>query len=162
MTEQAAHRAQLTAQGELAEHQQVLEARGCGLGRRGDQRERDRQVERGAALLDVGGREVEHHMPAGQRQAAALERALHAHAALAHGRVAQAHDVDPRQALPEERLDLDRDRVDAVQGGGVDGRVHAVGHVHATIITQGSQFRWLVRAVSSEASTDVSERHTQA
>ena len=67
----------------------------------------DRDVERGAVLAQVGGREVDGDPPRRQPEAAVLERAPDAHPPLADAGVGQADDVAAGEPHPDVDLDVD-------------------------------------------------------
>ncbi len=98
---------------------------GIELLRRDEDAERDREIEGGAILANVGGREIHRDPARRHREAGVHERRAHAFAALFHRAGRQAHDRELRE--PGGRVDLHRHvvRIDPDDGGGPDGGEHA-------------------------------------
>ena len=95
---------------------------------RGQDRQRDGQVEMAAFLGDVGRRQIHQHALRRQRQAEAGQRRAHPLPAFAHRLVGQADDQEGRQAGGDLHLHLDRLGVDAGEGeAGDSGDRHGPG-----------------------------------
>ena len=77
---------------------------------RGEDAERDRQVEAPRLLRQVGGREVDGDLARGKLEVRVLQRRAHAVARLAHLGLRQPDEIDARQAAGEMHLDRDRRR----------------------------------------------------
>ena len=92
---------------QLADRDPVAQLLGVGDAHRREQGEGDRQVIVRAVLGQVGGREVHRDALGRQGKAHGGERGLHALAALAHGLVRQADDVEARQPRRDLTLHLD-------------------------------------------------------
>src|SRR5690606_326295 len=99
-------------QGELAEEQSLLQPVRRAHTASRQQPDGDREVQGRAALAQVGGRQIEHHVPRRKLEAAVRQRGPHSHPALAHRRLRQAHDLEAGDALREVDLDVHRPRVD--------------------------------------------------
>ena len=98
---------QRAVEAELAEEERALELRRLELDPRAGDRERDRQVERGADLGHAGRREVHRHAARRELESALAERGADPVAALVHHAVGLADDVERGQT--SAGLDLDRD-----------------------------------------------------
>ena len=121
----ARHMAQRPVQPEFtAEGEPVGTARRK-LARRHEDADRDGQVEPGTAFAYAGGREVDGHPAHRPRQATREQRGTHAVARLAHGRIGQTHDGEPRQAIGDMDFDRDPPTDRAGQRGGGNGSEHA-------------------------------------
>ena len=86
--------------------------------------ERDRQVERGAGLPHVGGRQVHGHPLQRELEAAVPDGRPHAVAALAHAGIRQPDHRELRQPERHVHLDHDRDGLDPDDGGGAEAGEH--------------------------------------
>ena len=123
--EDAADGAQRAVERELAADEHLVQHRLRDPARaRGEEAERDGQVERRALLAHVGGGEVHGDGAARHGEAGVLERGPDAVAALAHGAVGQAHHGPPRQVGFDVGLDLDGQRVDSEDGAAPDTAEH--------------------------------------
>ena len=122
--ERAAYRAHLSVQPQLADEHAP---HGVGRAHAAEPQEAhgDRQVQRGAALAKVGRGEVDGHRPDRHREAAVLERRADALSRLAHGRVGEAHDREPGQAVAGVDLHVEDTGLQAERRGGVDSGEHA-------------------------------------
>jgi len=92
---------------------------------RGEQAERDRQVEMAAFLQHIGRREVDGDMARRQRQTERRQRRPHPLARLGHRFVRQADNGKRRQPRGDRHLGLDVDDVDAVKRNRANARHHA-------------------------------------
>ena len=92
---------------------------------RGEDAERDRQVERRAGLAHVGRRQVDRDAVRRKLEAGVADRAPDAVAALAHAGVRQADHREDRQAERHVDFDVDGAGLDAEDGGGAKAREHA-------------------------------------
>ena len=111
--EHAAHGADRRVETELADEQPLRQGhRGIQGPLRGEDAQRDRQVERGALLARGGGREVGGHGTARPRPAAVGDGAVDALAPLAQGPVGQPHDPEDAATLVvvDHHGDLDVDQ----------------------------------------------------
>ena len=109
---------------ELAEDAEIVEdARGESLVGTGE-RDRDGELEPGAGLAHVGGREVDGDAPHGPVEVRREQRGAHALARLASGRVGESDDRVARQAARHVHLDRDDLSVDPTQRGAADEREH--------------------------------------
>src|SRR5690606_11980718 len=97
------------------------------LARGREDAEGHRQVEGGAFLAQVGGREVDGDAPAGRLVTRVLEGREHAFARLLDGRVGKPHQTEARQSEGDVDLDGDGHRLDALEGAAVKYRKHAGG-----------------------------------
>jgi hypothetical protein len=130
--ERATHRPQSAVEAQLAAEDAVRHGRGRQVVVGDEQGEGDRQVEVVALLAQVGGGEVDHHRTWRQVVATVADGAAHALAALAHGRVGEADELQLRQAEAGVDLHLDRQRVHPPGGA----REHA--GEHHRLQTQGT------------------------
>ena len=102
-------------EGKFAERDEIAElVAGHGADRR-HQRERDRQVVVAAFLRQVGRREIDDDALRRQRQAGRMERGADALAAFADRLVGQADDDEDRHARRDLHLDVDGNRLDALE-----------------------------------------------
>ena len=92
---------------------------------RHQQPERNGKVEVAALLLHVRRREVHRDPPHRQRQAEAGERAPHPLPALTHRLVGESHHRERGQASADMHLHVDRQRLDPLEGDGLDVGNHA-------------------------------------
>ena len=93
--ERAAARAQLAAEGQLAEDRPAVDALRGHLAAGDEQAARGREVVAGPRLRQVRGREVDRDAPVRELEAGVADRGVHALARLAHGGVAAADDGEP-------------------------------------------------------------------
>ena len=87
---------------------------------RHQQPERDRKVEVAALLLHVRRREVHDDPPCRQRQSETGERAAYPLTAFRHRLVGKAHHHERRHSPADVHLHVDRQRLDALEGDGLD------------------------------------------
>ena len=80
----------------------------------GDHAERDGEVEAGAFLFHIGGREIDRRAPARPEIAAVADRRRHAVLAFLHGGVGQANHDDDRTSASRIDFDFDLERIDAI------------------------------------------------
>src|SRR2546422_3678206 len=78
-----------------------------------DHRCRDRRVKAAALLRELGRSEVDRHPPAGEFEAAVVDRDLDPFARFLEGAVTQTDDVKPGQAIGDVGLHLDPDPIEA-------------------------------------------------
>ncbi len=95
------------------------------LPRRGQQRQRDRQVEARALLLQLGGREVDGRLVPGPLELGGLDAAAHALLRFLTGAIDEADECERRHAALDVRLDLDAPRLEADEGERDRARKHA-------------------------------------
>jgi hypothetical protein len=119
--EYSPHRAHAAGEGELAEHDPGVEALGGAVAGGGEGGDGDGEVEAGARLLHVGGREVDRHPPQGKEVPGLLDGRADAGARLAHGDLREADEVEGGQSAGDVDLDLDGVRVEADERAGVGG-----------------------------------------
>ena len=91
---------------------------------RGEQAERDRQIERRARLAHVGRRQVDGDAVRRKLEAGVPDRRAHAVAALAHGRVGQPDHREVGQPERHVHFDVHRIGVDAEDGGAAQAGEH--------------------------------------
>ena len=113
----APDRADMAVEGELAEGDHVLDEPRLDDARRRQDAQRHRQVERRAFLANLRGGEVDRDAVHGEVEPRVPDRRAHAIAALAHGRVRQAHRREGRQARGHVHLDEDVCGLDAEDRG---------------------------------------------
>src|SRR6185437_12222200 len=87
--------------------------------------DRDGEVRPGAALRDVGRREVDRDSPRRMHEAAVPQRAPHALPRLADGCVAEPHDRETRQSGGDVDLDPNHPSLERDERGRKEGREHA-------------------------------------
>lgn len=121
------HAAQRAVERQLAEEQHPIERAHRDDLLRGEDPDGDREIERGAVLAHVGGREVDRHLARGQLPAGVGDRRAHAHAALLDRARAQPDEVVAGQAERDIDLGADRVRLDAEESGRMNLREHAPG-----------------------------------
>ena len=109
--------------------------------------ERDRQVEGGAHLAQVGRREVDGDARGRVVQAAVPDRALHPVAALAHRGIRQADHGEHRQAVRHVHLDEHDLRVNADDGCTAKASQH--GRSRCKAVAGGTRRAWDARRRSS-------------
>jgi hypothetical protein len=126
--ERAPYRADLAAEAELPDEHARRLVRAAEAAQP-QQADRDRQVERGAALPEVGGREVDGDRPLGHRESPVLQRGADAFAGFADARVGKTHDREAGQAEGRIDLDVEDARVEPERGGGVDAGEHEASSV---------------------------------
>ena len=122
----AVHRPQLAAERELAGELEGRQAAGIDMPGRGEDAERDRQIEAARLLRQVGGREADRDpLVVRELETARLQRRPHPLARLLHFGVGQADEREARQAVGEVHLDRHRRRIEAAKGATVnDGKGH--------------------------------------
>ena len=87
--------------------------------------DRDREIERGAGLAQLGRRKVDRDATRREGEARVADGTADALAGLLHGRVGQPDDREPRQPGRDVHLDADGPTVETVQRGGRDDGQHA-------------------------------------
>ncbi len=123
--ERAPHRAQVPFEAELAHDDVAIEPARRELPAGEENAECDREVERGAGLGPIRGREVARDPLEGEGVAGARERGRHALAALFHRALRQADRGEGGEPVGEVHLDLDGIRVDPDDGRGSEMGEHA-------------------------------------
>ena len=118
---------QPAVEAELAEHGQPLQRLGRHLFARREDADRDRQIEAGAVLAQVGRREVHRDAALRELEARVGDRSAHALARLAHRSIPESDDRERRQSLTYVDLDRDASGFDAVDGEGGDLGEHGAG-----------------------------------
>ena len=119
-----ATRAQLAAEGQLAEDRPAVDALRGHLAAGDEQAARRREVVSRSRLREVRGREVDRDAPVRELEAGVADRGVHALARLTHGGVAAADDGEPREAGAQIDLDGDPPRGEAVDGEGGEAGEH--------------------------------------
>ena len=122
--EGAAHRPHAAVETQLADQQAAGEARFVEVAVGGEQGDGDAEVEVATLLAQVGRRQVDHHHPRRQLEAAVADRRPHPVAALAHRGVRQPDDLGRRQPVAHVDLDPHRAGVDPPGGGGEESGEH--------------------------------------
>ena len=120
--ERAATRPYAAVERELAEQRVRVQARVGELSARREDRARDREVEGGPCLRQVGRCEIRRDAAARELEARVADSGVHALARLAHGRVREADDREGRQAGSDVDLDRHTPRVKTVEREGVRAR----------------------------------------
>ena len=110
--EDAADPAQPAVERELADRSGALERAARKLLRRGEQRKRDREVEAGALLAQLGRREIDRDPSGREGQLGGRDAAPHALPRLLAGAVGEADDREARQAVADVRLHVDPARLE--------------------------------------------------
>ena len=118
------HRADLAAERELADHRPA-DAVGPDLLRAEQDPQRDREIERGARLAQLGRREVDGDAARRVLEAGVAQRAADPFAGLLERRVGKADDREAGQAGSDVDLDADHAAGEADERGGGNGREHA-------------------------------------
>ena len=113
----ASHRAHGAIEGELTNEKRFGEVGLREHAVRGEDRERDRQIEPRPLFLGVRRRQVHQDFALRKVQRARVDRRLHAIAALAHRRIGETQDRRAGEAAIEEDLDEDQLRVRSADGG---------------------------------------------
>jgi len=121
--QQAGHRAQVAAQRKLAQHGPA--ARRLHLLRADHDPERDRQIERGATLAEIGRRQVHGDAPRRVLIAAVANGSSDALTSLLQRGVRQPDDREARQARSYVHLHADDATIETVESGGEQRRKHA-------------------------------------
>ena len=116
--------AHLAAERQLAEDRQRSSARRRDRALGGEDRAGDREVEAGARLAQVRGREVDRDPPLRELEARVEDRRLDALARLGHGAIAEPDDGEGRQPAAQVGLDDDRPGVESVEREGRDAGEH--------------------------------------
>ena len=119
------HRDQRAVEAEFAERDVGREVVRRQHLHRHEEPEGDREVEVAALLLHVRRRQVHGNSLRRQGQAQAGKRAAHALPALGHRLVREAHDHECREARTDMHLHIDRQRLDTLEGDGLDMSNHA-------------------------------------
>jgi hypothetical protein len=122
--ERAAHRPQRAVEPQLAAEEPAGDELRREVVVRDEQRHGDGEVEVVAFLAQVGRRETDDDRSRRQVVTAVPDGAAHALAALAHGGVGQAHELEPGQTEARVHLDLDRQRFDTPGSAGEDAGEH--------------------------------------
>src|SRR5689334_12602104 len=141
--EGAADRADLAGQRELADDRAAGHRVDRQLGRGGEYGEREREVEGGAHLAQVGRREVDRDPLERELEPGVDDRRADALASLADRLVREAHDRERGQAQPDVGLDPDAAGLDPVERERDDS---SEGH-------QNAASRWSSRTSSPRASS---------
>ena len=116
--EAAIHRAHPPVQAQFAQDDGMGELAGRHLPAHGQDGEGNGEVQRGALLAHIPGGEVAHHFAIGEGEVGVLDGAADALAALHHGLIGQADEVEIRGAPAQVHFDHDGHRLDSHQGGG--------------------------------------------
>jgi hypothetical protein len=131
--ERAAHGPDAAVEPELTVEQRVVEVSDAAreVAVRGEDANRDREVESGAGLLDIGGCEVHRHAHRRERNATVGDRGADALPRLANGGVRKTdHDEAVLHEVARHRRDVDlgvdRMGLDADQRRRLDGKMHAL------------------------------------
>ena len=119
-----AHRAHPGVERQLAHHERAVEPSGLDQPDGGEDADRGRQIEGGAFLADVGGRQVDRDAVDGELEARVPDGGADPVAALAHGRVGKTDGAERGQARGDVHLDEDGGGLDPVERGGADPREH--------------------------------------
>ncbi len=122
----AGHAHQRAVEGQLAQHDMVLDALARDHAQRGEQADRDRQVVVAAFLGEIGGREVDGDAQRRQRQAERPEGGPHPLPAFADRLVGKADQGETEIAGRHQHLDIDRQDVDTLERHGPDPGLHDV------------------------------------
>src|SRR6185503_5506241 len=110
--ERAAHRAQLAGQRKLAGKFLSVERRGRELAARGEDPERDRQIEAARVLRQLGRREIDRDAARGKLEMRMVERGPYTVACLAHLGIRESDDMKCGQTRTEVNLHGHLGRVD--------------------------------------------------
>ena len=113
--EHAADPPQASVECELADRSSPSERRARQLLRRAEHRERDRQVEAGTLLPQLGRREVDRDAPVGEVQLGGRDAAADTLARFLACLVGQPDDREAGQAVADMRLDVDATRLETDQ-----------------------------------------------
>ena len=116
-----------SVEADLAEDAPAREVGQRGLVVRGEDAERDRQVEGGPLFPDAGRSEVHRHATGRVLEAGVPERGADAVARLAHRPVGQADGGRVRQPGGDVDFDVDDQGVDAAERAGANASEHAAG-----------------------------------
>ncbi len=118
------HRPQAPVEPELAQCSVTIEPLGRELARRGEDRERDREIEAGAFLPQPGRGEVDRDAPEGPLELGARHAATNPLACLVAGLVGEPHDRERGDASLQVRLDVDRPGLEPDDGVSEHSREH--------------------------------------
>ncbi len=118
------HRADLAAERQLADHRPA-DAVGPDLLRAEQDPQRDREIERGARLAQLGRREVDGDAAWRVLEAGVAQRAADPFASFLERRVGKADDREPGQSGSDVDLDADHAAGEADERSGGNGREHA-------------------------------------
>ena len=140
---------------ELAEQHEIDDVPAFDDALRGENAERDRQIEGRTRFAHVGGREVHRDAMRGKLEPGIADGASHAVAALTHARIGQADHGEARK--PERHVDFDVDRTgfDAENGGGPQAGEHgrdaasAVSRLVSSVFNELAEWLWPSAAVSA-------------
>ena len=120
----AAHGADRPVQRELPHHEEARQAVGLDRTRRGQEPQRDGQVEADALFPKVRRREVHGHALERKREAGVPDRGADALPTLTHRRIREPDRGERGQPLADIDLDADQGRVDAGEAGRDDPGQH--------------------------------------
>ena len=120
----AAHGADRSVQRELPHHEEARQAVGLDRTRRGQEPQRDGQVEADALFPKVRRREVHGHALERKREAGVSDRGADALPTLTHRRIREPDRGERGQPLADIDLDADQGRVDAGEAGRDDPGQH--------------------------------------
>ena len=120
----AAHRAHAAVERQLAHHERALQPAGLDQPGGAEDADRDRQVEGGAFLADIGGRQVDGDAVDRELEARVADGGADPVAALAHGRVGEADGVEGGQPRGDVHLHEDGGGLDPAERGGANAREH--------------------------------------
>ena len=115
--QRAAHRAHRPFEPQLPQHRDAAQPLRRHLVGRGEDAERDRQIESRPGLWNVGGCEVDGDALQGEVEAGIRERRGDAVASFFYRTLRQPHRDERRQAARDVGLDVDQIRVDSQDGG---------------------------------------------
>jgi len=110
-----AHRSDAPVERELPHHADADQRARFDTARRGEHRDRDREIETRPGLSQFRGRQVDRHTAIRKTLTNRRNRGAHARGTLANRQLRQPDDVDPRQLGADPDLDLDRHAVHAEQ-----------------------------------------------
>ncbi len=122
----AAHAAYLAAERQLADHGKTFERRAIQRTRGSQHAQRDGQVKSRPLLLHVRRGQVDRRTPHRRRETGVDQRRLYAVFALLDGHIGQANDDRLGIAVPGVDLDVDRERLNAVNRSGHNPRQHGL------------------------------------
>jgi len=144
--ERAAHGTQFSRQRQLAGEFVAVQRAGRDLVRRGEDAQRDRQIEAARFLGQLGRREVDGDAPARDLEARVLQRGAHAVFRFAHLGVRQSHDIHGRQTVGQMDFDADGRGFHAGQGAASeDGEAQADSFDGGRGLILGKRSRCLLR-----------------
>lgn len=123
-----AHRAHVPTQGELPHHKRAVDERWVDLARRGEQAQRDGQIEARSAFAQRTRSEIHHDLIAWHGEPARPQRRAYAFAGFLDSRIGHADDRKRGNTVRYDHLDGDRHRLDAADGG-ASNREDSLSHV---------------------------------